>query len=597
MEYDYHIEHIKGETNVWADLLSRWGAPSTRLGPTTNTTSSAKLLRLTPPLEKGDMPQDLNVTGTLQMPAEGDWPSLSDIAASQERHQLATKQAGDTEIAPHDYGDFRVFYDVDGRAVIPDEDKRLQLRLLAVAHQGPAGHRGRDVTYQALSGYCTWTTMRKDAAAFVRNCLQCIKDHTGTTVPRPLGAQLQAEKFNEVIHVDFCELGPSDTGHLYVLVAKDGLTQFVQLTMYKSATALDAAVGLLDWCKTFGIPSVIVSDGGPHFKNSLVQLLARELTFEHHLTLARSPWANGSVERLNRSMLAYFRKSLSQLRVPLERWPELLPYVQYIHNTTPSPSLGGRSPIECAFGYKPKDPLSLALWTGTNMKDAKTKVISAAELRGAHLTELSAHLQELHQSLTKAQLEQRERNQRRRKDAKLPAFDIGTYVLLGKRVGDREKLMLRWQGPYEIVDVPSPLIRGIRLLGKPDSDVVTVHVSRIRMFADSKLHVVDTLVETAQHDARDFEVKDIVGHRIEDSKLELLVHWLGFTAEDRTYEPVENLLDNANIYLRTAIKTYLRTAVESDPSLAQFTTRLGPQLQKQRKATQQQRKKIRKQQA
>ena len=60
--------------------------------------------------------------------------------------------------------------------------------------------------------------------------------------------------------------------------------------------------------KTFGIPSVIVSDGGPHFKNSLIQLLARELTFEHHLTLAHSPWANGSVERLNRSMLAYFRK-------------------------------------------------------------------------------------------------------------------------------------------------------------------------------------------------------------------------------------------------------------------------------------------------
>ena len=46
------------------------------------------------------------------------------------------------------------------------------------------------------------------------------------------------------------------------------------------------------------------------------------------------------------------------------------------------------------------------------MKDAKTKVISAAELRGAHLTELSAHLQELHQSLTKTQSEQRERNQR-----------------------------------------------------------------------------------------------------------------------------------------------------------------------------------------
>ena len=101
----------------------------------------------------------------------------------------------------------------------------------------------------------------------------------------------------------------------------------------------------------------------------------------------------------------------------------------------------------------------------------------------------------------------------------------------------------------------------------------------------------DTLIEAAQHDARDFEVKDIVGHRIENSELELLVHWLGFTAVDRTYEPVQNLLDNANIYLRTAIKTYLRTAVEDDPSLAQFITRLDPQLQKQKKATQQQRKK------
>ena len=172
---------------------------------------------------------------------------------------------------------------------IPDDDKELQLRLLAVAHQGPAGHRGRDVTYQAISGHCVWTCMQKDTAAFVRNCLQCIKDHTGGTVPRPLGTQLQAEKFNKVIHVDFCELGPSDTGHLYVLVAKGGLTQFVQLTIHKSATALDAAVGLLDWFKTFGIPSVIVSDGGPHFKNSLIQLLARELTFEHHLTLATLP--------------------------------------------------------------------------------------------------------------------------------------------------------------------------------------------------------------------------------------------------------------------------------------------------------------------
>ena len=235
----------------------------------------------------------------------------------------------------------------------------------------------------------------------------------------------------------------------------------------------------------------------------------------------------------------------------------------------------------------------MALWTGTNLKDSKTQICKAAELRGAHLTDLSARLQELHQSLVKAQAKQQERNQRRHKDAKLPAFEIGTYVLLGRRVDNPEKLMLRWQGPYEIIDVPSPLIRGIRILGKPDSDLITVHVSRIRMFADSKLNVTDTLIESTQHDARAFEVKDIVGHRIEDGKLELLVHWLGFSAADRSYEPISKLLGDANIYLRTAIKSYLRTAVEDDPSLAQYAVQFGSELKKQQKATKRQRKKRR----
>ena len=115
-------------------------------------------------------------------------------------------------------------------------------------------------------------------------------------------------------------------------------------------------------------------------------------TFEHHITLAHSPWANGSVERLNRSMLAYFRKSLSELRVPLGRWPELLPYVQYIHNTTASQSLGGRCPIECNLGFKPRPPLALALWRGTNMKDVKTQVINALreQTRVSGLVEVAA---------------------------------------------------------------------------------------------------------------------------------------------------------------------------------------------------------------
>ena len=69
--------------------------------------------------------------------------------------------------------------------------------------------------------------------------------------------------------------------------------------------------------------------------------------------------------------------------------------------------------------------------------------------------------------------------------------------------------------------------------------------------------------------------------------------WLGFSAADRSHEPISKLLGDANIYLRTAIKSYLRTAVEDDPSLAQYAVQFGSELKKQQKATKRQRKKRR----
>ena len=40
----------------------------------------------------------------------------------------------------------------------------------------------------------------------------------------------------------------------------------------------------------------VLSDGGSHFKNSLMKDLTDALGIEHHITLPYCPWANGSVE-------------------------------------------------------------------------------------------------------------------------------------------------------------------------------------------------------------------------------------------------------------------------------------------------------------
>ena len=44
--------------------------------------------------------------------------------------------------------------------------------------------------------------------------------------------------------------------------------------------------------------------------------------------------------------------------------------------------------------------------------------------------------------------------------------------MVGKRVAPLSKLLLRWQGPYQIVAVPSQLVRRVLLLGKPDKDAI-----------------------------------------------------------------------------------------------------------------------------
>ena len=68
------------------------------------------------------MPQDMNVSGTLQLPAKGDWPSVRAISESQEEHDLLGTQ-GEQDMAPMPLGDGSHVY------VDPDMLNSTNLRL------------------------------------------------------------------------------------------------------------------------------------------------------------------------------------------------------------------------------------------------------------------------------------------------------------------------------------------------------------------------------------------------------------------------------------------------------------------------------------
>ncbi len=98
-----------------------------------------------------------------------------------------------------------------------------------------------------------------------------------------------------------------------------------------------------------------------HFKNQLFEELPRRLGTNHHFTAAYSPWANGSVERLDRDILSVLRTILNEQRLPFDLWPYLLPVVQDVLNSARVDSLGHRCPEEIFMHLAPSRPASVIL--------------------------------------------------------------------------------------------------------------------------------------------------------------------------------------------------------------------------------------------
>ena len=118
------IEHIAGDNNVWADMLTRW-AVKPRAKVLSGKISRLMLAPINPSMNK-----------------EYDWPTRACINRSQRLSSLK---------APRSFKK-RDRISQDGRDVfwIPEDDETLKLRILVAAHAGLAGHRGTAVFQGSL---------------------------------------------------------------------------------------------------------------------------------------------------------------------------------------------------------------------------------------------------------------------------------------------------------------------------------------------------------------------------------------------------------------------------------------------------------------
>ena len=102
--------------------------------------------------------------------------------------------------------------------------------------------------------------------------------------------------------------------------------------------------------------------------------------------------------------------------------------------------------------------------------------------------------------------------------------------------------MVHWQGPYEVVGGTSPTEYQVRLLG--DDDTSTVHWKKMRRLAGPELNPSEEVVASALHDRHKFVVEKFDDWIVDDQAAELFVRWKNHGDDARTWEPMEQLLQD-----------------------------------------------------
>ena len=191
-----------------------------------------------------------------------------------------------------------------------------------------------------------WEKMEDDVKEFIQSCFACVPTATGR-VPVPLAATFHTPKCNKLLHLDYLYMEKAPRrGHKfqYLLVIKDDASGYVQLCPTVTCDAASVVEALIAWCSTFTIFDMLNSDGGSHFTPSINRDLTALLGATHHIVTPYAPFANGTIERENSTVLNCMRILLLEQGRETSDWPYLVPAVHLACNALKRERLGWNTP-------------------------------------------------------------------------------------------------------------------------------------------------------------------------------------------------------------------------------------------------------------
>ena len=312
-QFSFQLEHIRGQDNIVADLLSRADVA---------------------PISIEELIQEQTKD-----------PTLSDI--------------GDTSlILSHTPEGILIDSSYDTkRFVLPQKYRHAEFKRL---HN--LSHPGTRPMIELIRSRYIWPKMKTDVRKWCRECVICQKSKITRHTKAPLGTIPTIGRF-KTLHLDIVGPLPKVGNKLYILTMIDRATSWIEAVPMAEITAKAVVQTLNDtWVCRFGPPEILITDQGLQFESEIFNSYCNRIGCKHRRTTAYHPQTNGKIERWHRSLKNSLRTFSEN---PEKSWPTDLPRILLsLRNCTTSD--GKASPTQLTFGYQTRLPGDLAI-TSTDL--------------------------------------------------------------------------------------------------------------------------------------------------------------------------------------------------------------------------------------